>query len=48
MQRVSFFDTMVAHGALKGSVFKAKLMNAQRMYGLAAWGVAGATYFNMA
>ena len=48
MQKVSFLDTMVAHGALKGSVFKAKLMNAQRMYGLAAWGVAGATYFNMA
>ena len=48
MQKVSFLDTMVAHGALKGSVFKAKAMSAQRMNGLAAWAFAGATYFNMA
>ena len=48
MEKVSFLDTMVAHGALKGSVFKAKLMSAQKMNGLAAWAFAGATYLNMA
>ena len=48
MQRVSFLDTLVEYGDLKGSVFKAKLMNAQKMNGLAAWAFAGATYFNMA
>ena len=39
---------MVAHGSLKGSVFKMKTLSAQRLNGLAAWAFAGATYLNMA
>ena len=48
MQKVSWLDTMVAHGSLKGSVFRMKALSAQRVNGLAAWAFAGATYFNMA
>ena len=39
---------MVAHGALKGSVFKMKALSQARMRGFMAWSVAGASYFNMA
>lgn len=48
MQKVSFLDQMVAHGSLKGSVFKMKAMSAARINGFAAWAFASATYFNMA
>lgn len=46
MKQVSFLDNMVAHGALKGSIFKMKALSASRVNGLAAWALAGATYFN--
>jgi hypothetical protein len=46
MKQVSFLDTMVAHGSLKGSVFKMKTLSASRINGLAAWAIAGASYFN--
>lgn len=48
MKQVSFLDTMVAHGSLKGSVFKMKAMSAKRVNGLAAWAIAGASYLKFA
>ena len=47
MNRVSHMDTLVAHGALKGSIFKAKMMNARRVYGLGSLTFAGLAYANM-
>lgn len=47
MQRINWMDTMVDHGALKGSVFKAKMMSARRVRGITSFGMAGLLYMNM-
>jgi len=47
MQRINWMDTMVEHGTLKGSIFKAKMMSAKRVRGLTGFGVAGVLYANM-
>lgn len=48
MQRVTHLDNLVEHGALKGSVFKKKMMSSNRIKGMAAFTFAGMTYANMA
>lgn len=48
MGRVYQLDELIAHGALKGSIFKMKAMSPARLRGFAAWSVAGASFFNMA
>ena len=47
MERINWLDKMVDHGALKGSVFRAKALSARRVKGLAGFGVAGLVYMNM-
>lgn len=47
VSRVSFFDNLVHHGSLKGSIFKAKLMSARRLYGLGSLGAASMAYMHM-
>ena len=47
MQRVNTMDALVDHGALKGSVFKAKMLSTKRLYGMGSFGLAGMLYANM-
>ena len=44
MQRVNYLDSLVEHGALKGSVFKMKMLSASRLRGIGAFSLAGLTY----
>ena len=47
MQRVNTMDALVDHGALKGSIFKAKMLSTKRLYGMGSFGLAGILYANM-
>jgi len=47
VQRVSSLDALVDHGQLKGSVFRAKMLNAQRMRGIGSLTLAGMLYSHM-
>ena len=44
MKRVADLDNLVQHGALKGSIFKAKTLSAKRLQGLGFLTVAGFAY----
>ena len=48
MQRVNQIDNMVAHGQLKGSIMKQKILSSSRLYGLGYLGVASLAYMKMA
>lgn len=47
MSRVSHLDNLVDHGALKGSIFRAKTLSAKRMRGLGAFAFGGFAYANL-
>lgn len=44
MNRVADLDNLVQHGALKGSIFKAKTLSAKRLRGLGMLTAAGFAY----
>lgn len=46
--RVNFFDNLVNHGGLKGSIFRTKMLNSRRLYGLGSFAVAGGAYMHLA
>ena len=48
MQRVTNLDNLVNHGALKGSVFRAKTMSSRRLTGLGYFAVGSFAYMNLA
>lgn len=48
MSRINHFDNLVAHGKLKGSIFKTSKLSTKRQKGLAALAAAVAGYVNFA
>ena len=48
VSRVANLDNLVAHGSLKGSIFRAKMMSARRLRGLGYFAVGSMAYMHMA
>jgi hypothetical protein len=48
MLKERHMENMIAHGALKGSIFKMKTLSADRLKGLGCFGFAALTYANLA
>ena len=47
MTRVNHLDNLVDHGALKGSIFRAKMLSARRLRGLGAFAFSGMAYAHL-
>ena len=47
MQTVSSLDNLIAHGSLKGSIFRMKTLSASRLRGLGCFSFAGLAYANL-